>query len=194
MSKLGILQPLVRGIQSGRAGKLLRRFGCWKGVQQMLNAPPTNTLFPACREVAAGPKASALTLSAYRESIDRFNASQPNKELLDGIRAYNHKIVDNLNATHPLRGTLLLDVGASPHGYALERALEGGVTLYVGVGLDVSRPEYVVSDRGSVGMLLRTDATSLQFPTGMFDLVLSISTLEPGGGAGRRAPHRYVRG
>jgi SAM-dependent methyltransferase len=118
------------------------------------------------------------TLSDYRASIDRFNASQPNQELLDGIRAYNHRIIDDLNAIHPLRGTLLLDIGASPHGYALERALEDGVTLYVGVGLDVSRPERVVGERGSVGMLLRTDAIVLQFPTGLFDLVLSVSTLE----------------
>ena len=123
-------------------------------------------------------KASASTLSAYRASIDHLNASQPNEELLDDIRAYNHRMVDRLNAIRALRGTLLLDVGASPQGYALERALEHGVTVYVGVGLDISQPEYVVGDRGTVGILIELDAASLGFPAGTFDLVLSISTLE----------------
>jgi SAM-dependent methyltransferase len=118
------------------------------------------------------------TLAAFRESIDRFNASQPNRELLDGIRAYNHLMIDHLNAIRDLRGTVVLDVGASPHGYALERALDRGATVYVGVGLDIARPEYVMSDQGRAGILLESDAASLGVPAGAFDLVLSISTLE----------------
>jgi SAM-dependent methyltransferase len=121
---------------------------------------------------------AVTTLAAFRQSIDRFNVSQPNRKLLDGIRAYNHQMIDHLNAIRDLRGTLLLDVGASPHGYALERALDRGATVYVGVGLDIAQPEYVMSDQGRVGLLLESDAAALRVPAEVFDLVLSISTLE----------------
>jgi SAM-dependent methyltransferase len=170
MSEFGGLQLLVRGIRSGRVYKLLR------GLVRESSLARAGVASRAELRVGARPSTSAL--SAYRESIDRFNASQPNKEMLDGIRAFNHRTVDDLNAIYPLKGALLLDVGASPHGYALERALEDGATLYVGVGLDIARSEHVVGDRGNVGILFDTDAASLQFPAGMFDLVLSISTLE----------------
>jgi SAM-dependent methyltransferase len=123
-------------------------------------------------------KPVTATLGAFRASIDRFNASQPNRELLDGIRAYNHEMIDQLDSIRALSGALLLDVGASPHGYALERALECGATVYLGVGLDIGEPEYVVSDRGKVGMLLESDAAALGVPDDSFDLALSISTLE----------------
>jgi SAM-dependent methyltransferase len=132
---------------------------------------------PATRD-ASRDGGEAVTLAAYRESIDRFNRSQPNRPLLDGIRAYNHQILDNLEQIQSLRGRFLLDIGASPHGYALERALEHGASLYVGVGLDIARPERVVGEGHRVGVLLEADAACLPFPTAMFDLVLSMSTLE----------------
>lgn len=176
MSELAALRQVVRAIQSGRVYKLLRRLGRWKWVEQALGAPLADAVSASPEDATAAAKPS--TFAAYRESIDRFNASQPNKQLLDDIRAYNHRMVDHLNAICSLRGTLVLDIGASPHGYALERALELGATLYVGVGLDISRSKHVVGDWDNVGVLLDTDATSLQFPAGMFDLVLSISTFE----------------
>lgn len=114
----------------------------------------------------------------YRVSIDRFNASQPNKELLDGIRAHNHRTLDDFGTITPLKGAVLLDIDASPHGYALEKALEHGVTLYVGVGLDISPRQCVLGDRGNIGLLLRSDASRLLFPEAMFDAVLSVSTFE----------------
>ena len=111
-------------------------------------------------------------------SIDELNASQPNKELLDGIRAFNHDTVNELNKVRPLREALVLDIGASPHGYALERALEHGARLYIGVGLDIARPQVVLGTRGNLGMLLKGDAASLPISSDSFDLVLSLSTFE----------------
>ena len=60
---------------------------------------------------------SAATLAAYRQSIDHHNASQPNRELLEAARAYNHQIVDDMDRISPLAGALMLDVWASPHGF-----------------------------------------------------------------------------
>src|SRR5258706_11597491 len=37
-----------------------------------------------------------LGLTEYRAGIDRFHASQPNSDLLESIRAYNHDTVDSL--------------------------------------------------------------------------------------------------
>jgi SAM-dependent methyltransferase len=119
-----------------------------------------------------------LFLAEYRATIDGFNAGQPNTALLEAIRAHNHGIVDQLDTIRPLRGTLVLDVGASPHGYALERALERGAALYVGVGLDIRRAPPIVGEREGIGFLLTMDATSLRFLDGMFDWVVSVNALE----------------
>ncbi len=120
----------------------------------------------------------ALTLPAHRSAIDRFNHAQPNAALLDGIREHNHRVVDDLNSIRPLGGALVLDVGASPHGYALERALEHGASLYAGIGLHVDLPTYVLGTGDTAGVLLEADATDLLFASGVFDLAFSISTLE----------------
>jgi SAM-dependent methyltransferase len=122
--------------------------------------------------------AQISSLAEYRVSIDGYNSSQPNKALLDGIRAFNHDTVNELNKVRPLRDAFVLDIGASPHGYALERALAQSARLYVGVGLDISRPQVVVGADGSLGMLLKGDAASLPISSDTFDLVLSISTFE----------------
>ncbi|NQT32905.1 MAG: class I SAM-dependent methyltransferase [Candidatus Omnitrophica bacterium] len=87
-------------------------------------------------------------------------------------------MVDQLNDILPLTGCLLLDIGASPHGYAMERALEQNVNLYIGIGLDIAMQEYVLGKRDNVGMLLNMDATSLKFPDAIFDVVFSISVFE----------------
>ena len=85
--------------------------------------------------------------------IDRFNASQANSTLLDAVRSYNHHIIDELVRIRPLRGVRLLDVGASPHGYALERALAHGVHRYVGIGLDIHEPMLVDAGAASGELL-----------------------------------------
>jgi SAM-dependent methyltransferase len=176
MGQLRTLQRVVRGVQGSRTYHLLRRLGHWRFVDEAMEEaiPGVVADFGGGRGAVDG---SISTLIEYRACIDRFNASQDNAELLDGIRSYNHQTVDELNRIRPLREMLLLDIGASPHGYALERVLEHGATLYVGVGLDISRRELVIGDHG-IGLLLKADAASLPLPAGTFDLVLSLSTLE----------------
>jgi len=115
---------------------------------------------------------------SFRKRIDSFNNSQLNKDQLDRIRAFNHNMIDQLNDIFPLTGCLLLDVGASPHGYAMERALQHNITLYIGIGLDIAMQEYVFGERDNVGILLNMDAMSLKFPDAIFDVVFSISVFE----------------
>jgi SAM-dependent methyltransferase len=116
-------------------------------------------------------------LTDYVREIERFNASQSNSALLNDIRRYNHQCVDSLSDAVPLRGKRLLEIGASPHGYALERALSKGVSEYVGIGLDVDQPVEVRHSR-CLGRLLRMNAECLDFKPESFDAVLSISTFE----------------
>lgn len=122
-------------------------------------------------------KRPSQTLQTYCAQIDQFNASQPNRELLDAIRQYNHTIIDTLHQIQPLTDLWLLDVGASPHGYALERALAHGVQRYVGVGLDVSDQSLVWAPNG-LGELVTGDAERLTFADETFEAVVSMSTFE----------------
>lgn len=114
---------------------------------------------------------------AYVESIDRYNASQPNTELLNSIRDYNHQIVDEFNKIRPLKGTVLLDIGASPHGYALEKCFTLDVHRYVGIGLDIPTAQDVRFGH-SEGSLRYMNAQDLAFADESFDLVVSMSTFE----------------
>lgn len=118
------------------------------------------------------------SIDKFQKEIDHFNESQSNKELLNEIRIFNHQIMDNFNSIVSLNGALLLDIGASPHGYALERALFHKVALYVGIGLDIKKPEHVRGESNNTGLLINMDATSLKFPDDMFDAVISGSTFE----------------
>jgi acetyltransferase-like isoleucine patch superfamily enzyme/SAM-dependent methyltransferase len=125
----------------------------------------------------ASSSADSSQLAQYVAKIDQFNAGQPNAQLLNAIRSYNHQMVDTLHGIVPLAGKRLLDIGASPHGYALERALTHKVAEYVGIGLDVEQPLTIRAAQGS-GTLLFMDATKLDMPDNSFDLVISMSTFE----------------
>lgn len=116
-------------------------------------------------------------LADFVSGIDRFNASQANAPLLDAVRRYNHQVIDDLDRIRPLRGVRLLDVGASPHGYALERALARGVHRYVGIGLDIHEPRRVAGAAAS-GELLAGNAEALEFPDRSFDTIVTVSTFE----------------
>jgi 2-polyprenyl-3-methyl-5-hydroxy-6-metoxy-1,4-benzoquinol methylase len=159
----------------------------WERIQQLLQAPissvSTNNHVPS-PEATPDPiehrpldQPERPALEAYVATISEFNSTQTNAALLDSIRLFNHTIIETLDGMRPLRDKRLLDIGASPHGYALERALALGVAEYVGVGLDVEQSIEVQSDTG-LGRLLYMNAEQLDFPDHSFDLVISLSTFE----------------
>jgi SAM-dependent methyltransferase len=97
--------------------------------------------------------------------------------LLEAIRAYNHSVVEALDNIERIEGHSVLDVGASPHGYALEHALALGIRRYVGIGLDVDAPLLVRGPSG-IGEVQKQDAEALDFDDETFDLIVSMSTFE----------------
>jgi SAM-dependent methyltransferase len=165
-------------LSDSRTGALLRavRPAWWRHFQASLAEVATLSHLNGWQQPSSTQNADH-ELNDYIAGIDRFNDGQPNTELLNAIRAYNHNMVDELNKLRPLRGKRLLDIGASPHGYALERALQCGVAEYIGIGLDVKEPLEVRA--GSVaGRLLAMDATHLDFEDASLDLIISLSTFE----------------
>ncbi len=129
------------------------------------------------RREPARPVASRA-LAKFRASIDHYIKTQPNRDLLAAIRRFNHEQLDALHRTVSLKDQWLLDIGASPHGFALERALKLNAAVYIGVGLDVTAPARVTGKRGQTGWLLKMDAADLRLPDHFFDLVVSFSTFE----------------
>ena len=127
---------------------------------------------------------SCSVLRDYIRSIDEYNASQPNYELLNAIRTYNHCMVDSLNSIKPLSGLRVLDVGASPHGYALERSLSLGVCEYVGIGLDIKDNINIIT-KTSTGRLTYMNAEQLAFDDNEFDAIITMSTFEHIGDVGK---------
>jgi ubiquinone/menaquinone biosynthesis C-methylase UbiE len=116
-------------------------------------------------------------LLSYIRNIDNYNASQSNAELLDAIRRYNHSTIDSLNSIRPLSGIRILDVGASPHGYALEHSLALGVSEYVGIGLDIGE-DFSIETKTGRGRLTYMNAESLSFKDNEFDVIVTMSTFE----------------
>ena len=102
--------------------------------------------------------------------------------LLLQIRRFNHVMVEELGKAFPLVGSALLDVGASVWGFALEAALDRGVTLYEGVTLGVKSWNTAVvqisGPDGQIGRLREMNAERLNFPPETFDCLLSSSTFE----------------
>lgn len=113
-------------------------------------------------------------LKDYISTVDDFNNTRPD---MDAVRAYNHQMVESLNKLHPIAGKALLDIGASPHGYTLEHALQLGVSSYVGIGLGVAEV-IEVHGQSTIGRLIKMNADDLAFEPDTFDLVLSLSTFE----------------
>lgn len=116
-------------------------------------------------------------LTRYKKSIDDYNASQSNHEMLNAIRQYNHSIIEALNKISPLRGRRILDIGASPHGYALEAALDMGASEYFGIGLDIHE-NFTIETETGLANLAYMDAEKLIFDDNSFDFIVSMSTFE----------------
>ena len=172
--QLQTVQHVVQSVGRTRVYRILRWLGRWRFMKQMHFQLPCDASW--CKSVQhILPPQPLATCTA---TINACNTAQPNKEFLDSIRAYNHSMIDEMNRIHPLRRCMLLDIGASPHAYTLERALEQGVTLYAGIGLDIASPQCVLGVPGNVGLLLHMDAASLRFPDDMFDTIVSCSTFE----------------
>jgi SAM-dependent methyltransferase len=166
-------------------------------------APPpaaaSVTVSPATSAASAAPiglpPAAPVTvhesLGDYVRAIDLFVQGRPD---LAPVRAYNHAMIDALDAGAPLLGRTLLDVGASPHGFSLERALAQGAAAYLGVGLGVWEPVEVRHQR-AVGRLVAAYGEALPVEPESVDLVMSLSTFEhfPDGAAVLWEIHRVLR-
>jgi ubiquinone/menaquinone biosynthesis C-methylase UbiE len=116
-------------------------------------------------------------LQAYSKSIDAYNAAQSNYEMLDAIRQYNHTIINALDSIRPLQGLRILDIGASPHGYALEKVLALGAKEYVGIGLDINE-DFALETKTAHARLAYMNAESLSFNDNEFDAIVTMSTFE----------------
>lgn len=114
------------------------------------------------------------TLADYTATIDNFNRSRPD---MDSVRDYNHTMINIFDSLQPMEGKILLDVGASPHGYTLEKALTMKVSQYVGIGLGVPGGLEVQSG-SSHGKLFNMNAEDLKLGSETFDLIISLSTFE----------------
>jgi len=151
----------------------------WEQIRQLLQ-PPISSISTSNHVItpeSTTDQAGCHSLDTYVAEINQFNSAQSNAALLDSIRKYNHSMIETFDRMRPLQGKRLLDIGASPHGYALERALALGVAEYVGIGLDVEQ-QVEVHSATNCGKLLYMNAEQLDLPAQSFDLVISLSTFE----------------
>ncbi len=121
-----------------------------------------------------------MEFTKLREMISAEVAAQNH---LANIRNYNHLMVEELNKSYSITDKVMLDLGASVHGYALEAALTKGVRRYEGIDLGIERhwksPRMeFVEDTSKVGRLTQMNANRLEFPADTFDCILTISTFE----------------
>ena len=128
----------------------------------------------------SGPEPRRLTLETLHGILQSEVDAHPH---LGDLRNFNHFLVGELNKCFALPGQTLLDLGASIHGYALEAALNHGVTLYEGIDLDVTRhwgasSVEIAGPDGRTGRLRQMNAERLNYPDGTFDCLMSISTFE----------------
>jgi SAM-dependent methyltransferase len=158
------LKDAIEQWNSSRWSRLLRRIGA------RLDLPPLQSV-PERPWMLRSRPLKKYALSAFRtEFVD----SRP--DLLD-VRGYNRQMIDILFGLRDVKGRVLLDIGASPHGFAMERALENGVREYCGIGLGVPL-DCVVYDGDRTGVLMKMNAEQLEIASGAFDAIISLSTFE----------------
>lgn len=190
-------RKVIRGVcAGGRAltALLARRRAAPPPAADLVTVTPPAT--PATSAAPPGlPPSAPVTvhesLDDYVRTIDAFARTRLD---LVPVRDYNHAMVDVLDATVPLAGRTLLDVGASPHGFSLERALAKGAAAYLGVGLGVWEPVEVRHQR-AVGRLVAAYGETLPLEPESVDLVMSLSTFEhfTDGAGVLREIHRVLR-
>jgi SAM-dependent methyltransferase len=110
----------------------------------------------------------------YKKSIAEFNRSRPD---MIAVGNYNYEMIDIFNELKSLKHKHLLDIGASPHGYALERSLFHEVSAYTGIGL-APQGTTEVRQANRVGKLIGMNAENLAFDNDSFDLIITLSTFE----------------
>ena len=87
-----------------------------------------------------------ISFEDYVGTVDAYIGTRPD---MAAVRAYNHQMIDILDSLRPVAGKSLLDVGASPHGFALEWALRKNVSGYTGIGLGVHETVEVIQTDAS---------------------------------------------
>jgi SAM-dependent methyltransferase len=96
---------------------------------------------------------------------------------LADVRSYNHQMIDIFDTLRTLKGKALLDIGASPHGFALERAHAVGVAYYCGIGLGVAK-NVEIRSASTRAHLLNMNAEHVDMAPESFDLIISLSSFE----------------
>lgn len=114
------------------------------------------------------------TFGDYVTTIRKFNQARPD---MVAVGEYNNQMIEILNKLRPIKNKHLLDIGASPHGYALESTLRLQVASYTGIGLGIG-DTIEVQDHERVGKLMHMNAEDLEFETDTFDLMITLSTFE----------------
>jgi SAM-dependent methyltransferase/ribosomal protein L29 len=183
------LPGLVRSVARHTLARLVAPEGVTGPPSVTVESTPTTGAPPGLPPPA--PVTVHESLDAYVRAIDALTAVRAD---LAPVRVYNHAMVDVLDAAVPLAGQILLDVGASPHGFSLEHAMRKGVAMYLGVGLGVWEPTEVRCG-GTVGRLVAGYGETLTLGPESVDHALSLSTFEhfPDGGAVLREIHRVLR-
>ncbi|HUD13250.1 MAG TPA: class I SAM-dependent methyltransferase [Terracidiphilus sp.] len=124
--------------------------------------------------VTAFKPAHGVEVRSLSDFIAETANSRPD---LADVRNYNHQMIDIFGTLRTLKGKSLLDIGASPHGFALERALEVGVSYYCGVGLGVAK-DVELRTNSSRAHLVNLNAEHVPTASESFDLIISLSTFE----------------
>ena len=201
-AELAVLRFRSVRVMLGKIVRWVRAHAWWRFIRQRATTPPTGaavtsassatTSRPAAPPVLPPPTAAILyqNLEDYVRTIDTFAATRPD---LVPVRTYNHSMIDALASAVPLTGRRLLDVGASPHGFALEHALAKGVAGYTGVGLGVWE-SVEIHHQQAVGRLWAAYGETLPIESESVDVVMSLSTFEhfPDGAAILREMHRVL--
>jgi 2-polyprenyl-3-methyl-5-hydroxy-6-metoxy-1,4-benzoquinol methylase len=197
-AELAVLRFRSLRVMVAKAVRLVRAHALWRFIRRRATTPPTGaavtSALPATTSrPAALPRAAAIVyenLEDYVRTIDAFAATRLD---LVPVRASNHSMIDVLASAVPLTGRRLLDVGGSPHGFALEHALVKGVAAYTGVGLGVWEP-VEIHHQQAVGRLWAADGEALPLESESVDIAMSLSTFEhfPDGAAVLREIHRVL--